>query len=83
MMASPGKRLLSILLAVRLLVCPLPQAGAASLVMGDVNSDTRIDASDGIRPLCSIPSDSALCPPRKNPWPTSMLTARSMRRTHC
>lgn len=51
MMKSPGKCLLSILLAVILLVCPLPQAGAASLVMGDVNSDTRIDASDALLAL--------------------------------
>ena len=49
-MKSPGKCLLSFLLAAVLLVCPLPQAdgAATSLVMGDVNADGQIDAADAL-----------------------------------
>lgn len=50
-MKSPTKSLLSILLAMALLVCSIPVSSALSLTMGDINSDSGINAADALLAL--------------------------------
>lgn len=52
-MKSPTKCLLSILLAMAVLVCSYPAGVASTLVMGDINSDGKIDAADALLALQS------------------------------
>ena len=52
-MKSSRKCLLSILLAIAVLVCSYPVGIASTLVMGDINSDGRIDAADALLALQS------------------------------